>query len=687
MAVTYLNSVCHTEQDRALRMLIWVHMNVVRANVESMSHCLILHIQYIQKCAESKFTKESNEYNDAMKTLFIRVNKKLLTIVASTQISYQRAMEFNPDGSMLNKNYGTYNISDIDVLYNSLIWQANGVSNYDMRLMDKKSSPYPTQDSLIPQNLYCLKANTLIFKSIICYLNFLCIKFYSSVNEKTDSTTWTYNTMSIKELELSIVFLKYSVEGNKLLSITAATYSHISTNPNVGSQSVDTTKIMDQISADVISILSANSIEVLETFSTVNNYIITNNKPTGKPIVYQPGVSGLTPNTGNDGSLKPRETSISVTPVGNFDNNTPVNTNGSSGNSLANTNTGNVGNDKVTKGSTVFENTNTYVGVKSSAQVVEMLTYLQVSVTQTITTTTTMSSQLPSNNNYAKLTTTLIKSVQEIFNCNYEYLSTITTKTVEYINANTPPDSEENRQAIVCLYEDTNEKKSYLLSSIEVPIKRCSLYSTATQINEYVFIEQTIDYNQYVLSFYKFFEINYNEVDNKDFDVELYIECCLKIFTTLHGNVMNNLNQTSDDKYKSFLVDQLERTLEVYQKTCQSLKNEVAQMVPIIKELDKKSIETYYLECKNRMNAIIAIYTTVFTVCFQYSKSTSSVSILVSDYDVLITQTQITTYTYTSEVTTSSLVQTESDTQQTTEMSTGSVQEDGIYVEVEGTNS
>lgn len=679
MAVIFLKSTCRSEQDRALRMTVFIPLNVVRANADAMSHRLILYINDMRKSIESKFSKESNDYKNAIETLFSWVNRKLLTIVASTKILYFRGLDFKSDGSMLNKNYGICGMTEIITFYDDFIWKHSELSRLDIRLINRHEKNDLSENLILQEDFYALKANTLFLQSIISYLNVVSKKLCTLINEKPDSTDWIHIQMLIKDLEMTIECTKCSALGNKILILTTFTYLSVSEIPNVGNQLVDKIKLTDQISADIISMMGRHSVDICYTFIEVDNYLGKHIKVVVNSIPYKPGASDDDVDNSIQNENPDKGTPVyNVTPTGYV---TPIkqstvshdtdNTNGDgdveiTGNSFSTV--------KSKTSQTRFETSKTYIGVIEEKQVTEILLNFERSVTQRITRVTIINSQ-PKNKHYEDVITIIIKSSQKTFQCNFDYLNIMTTKTVEYINKCTSPKSTEYNNAIVSLYKDIDEKKSCLLSYIEIIIRRLNNYSPTDEVTEYSIVMQIFDYGSFVKNFFLFFEIEYCKDDKKDFDVVLYIEYCLKIFIELYEKVKNELDKTPDEEYKKFLMCQLESTLEVYQSTCKIFKEEVNQILPIINKLGGNSLQIYSLECKQRMEAIISIYVTVFTVCHTYSQNTRSVNIQVSDYEILITKTKITTYYFSNIV--------KSEQQQKTSLDSSKV----VYLQAEVTSS
>ncbi|XP_025412227.1 uncharacterized protein LOC112684778 [Sipha flava] len=152
LTMIYINSMGYSSQDISMRILIWEQVNIVRANFDYMSKNIALTIEDSQTKAESTFNKDTNDYTEAMTTLYRSVNKMLLTAVKSTEVHYQRAIMFSMDGSMLTNNFNSYGEESIEKYYNDVLWCNPNVADYDIRVVEKEKSGQPSADIVLPKD-------------------------------------------------------------------------------------------------------------------------------------------------------------------------------------------------------------------------------------------------------------------------------------------------------------------------------------------------------------------------------------------------------------------------------------------------------------------------------------------------------------------------------------------------------
>lgn len=243
LTVIYLKSVVHSESDLAMRVTIWQQVNLVRANFEYMSQNIDMFITTTKTDAESTYGADSDEYKKIMITLYTCVNKMLITVVKSTEVHYRRALNFNPDGSMIKTDYNQFKIDTIDTYYKNILWSNPNAARYDMRLINEKDCSLPTPDMCIPQNMYSLQINKLIFQTFICQINNINAQIKTTEYDKSTVDYWIYDKITIIELKNSIVFSKCSVTVNKIFIINSATYTYIVMTTDQTDQSTQTTEV------------------------------------------------------------------------------------------------------------------------------------------------------------------------------------------------------------------------------------------------------------------------------------------------------------------------------------------------------------------------------------------------------------------------------------------------------------
>ncbi|XP_050059014.1 uncharacterized protein LOC114121223 isoform X34 [Aphis gossypii] len=678
LTAIYLNSVVHSKCDLALRFMIWEHVNLVRAHFELMCKNIDMFIKSTQTEAESTFGTDSENYKKIMKALYICVNEMLITAVKSTEISYRRGLNFNTDRNMIKSDFNQYKPEHINKYYSKILGVNANVARFDSRIIDQKTCSLPTKEMCIPQKMFSSLSNRLIFQSFVCQFNYLIITIKTTEYDTTSVDYWVFEKITLIKLKNSIVFARCSATANKILIMNSAFYAYdlIITENNTPSTEIQ--QILDQISLDVVGILCIHSEEIIVISDTIDVYIDTNSNNKNVPaVVYKPGFNEYTgqnpkgtpsPNSsGNptypNGSGNPTSPNGSGNPTSPNGSGNPTSPNGSgnptspngSGNPTSPNGSGNPtspngsGNPTSPNGSgnPTYPGSTTYPGsnyedidysfITSGIQVTQSIENFQLSIECKVEKSLTYV-QEKEQNEYTKVVIQSLKISQQIYQCNVEYLKSVVSDSIQFISKEITTDSDESIFAFIILYKDTQEKLAILSSTMEIPLKR-TVYSVDT--TEYLNVSQTVDYGDYIQSFYAYFEVCYEEVYNNQNDAELFLKNSMTQFNAIYEKVVEAVQSAPDDAYKTFLLSYLQKTLTVYTKTSDYFKEQIVQAKDIVSKGGDISKCALFQEIRQRSETVIVIYSAVLIKCYQYAKDSKIVTINNSEFDVITIQTQV----------------------------------------------
>ncbi|XP_050059019.1 uncharacterized protein LOC114121223 isoform X37 [Aphis gossypii] len=651
LTAIYLNSVVHSKCDLALRFMIWEHVNLVRAHFELMCKNIDMFIKSTQTEAESTFGTDSENYKKIMKALYICVNEMLITAVKSTEISYRRGLNFNTDRNMIKSDFNQYKPEHINKYYSKILGVNANVARFDSRIIDQKTCSLPTKEMCIPQKMFSSLSNRLIFQSFVCQFNYLIITIKTTEYDTTSVDYWVFEKITLIKLKNSIVFARCSATANKILIMNSAFYAYdlIITENNTPSTEIQ--QILDQISLDVVGILCIHSEEIIVISDTIDVYIDTNSNNKNVPaVVYKPGFNEYTgqnpkgtpsPNSsGNptypNGSGNPTSPNGSGNPTSPNGSGNPTSPNGS-GNPTSPNGSGN----PTYPGSTTYPGSNyediDYSFITSGIQVTQSIENFQLSIECKVEKSLTYV-QEKEQNEYTKVVIQSLKISQQIYQCNVEYLKSVVSDSIQFISKEITTDSDESIFAFIILYKDTQEKLAILSSTMEIPLKR-TVYSVDT--TEYLNVSQTVDYGDYIQSFYAYFEVCYEEVYNNQNDAELFLKNSMTQFNAIYEKVVEAVQSAPDDAYKTFLLSYLQKTLTVYTKTSDYFKEQIVQAKDIVSKGGDISKCALFQEIRQRSETVIVIYSAVLIKCYQYAKDSKIVTINNSEFDVITIQTQV----------------------------------------------
>ncbi|XP_050059018.1 uncharacterized protein LOC114121223 isoform X36 [Aphis gossypii] len=660
LTAIYLNSVVHSKCDLALRFMIWEHVNLVRAHFELMCKNIDMFIKSTQTEAESTFGTDSENYKKIMKALYICVNEMLITAVKSTEISYRRGLNFNTDRNMIKSDFNQYKPEHINKYYSKILGVNANVARFDSRIIDQKTCSLPTKEMCIPQKMFSSLSNRLIFQSFVCQFNYLIITIKTTEYDTTSVDYWVFEKITLIKLKNSIVFARCSATANKILIMNSAFYAYdlIITENNTPSTEIQ--QILDQISLDVVGILCIHSEEIIVISDTIDVYIDTNSNNKNVPaVVYKPGFNEYTgqnpkgtpsPNSsGNptypNGSGNPTSPNGSGNPTSPNGSGNPTSPNGSgnptSPNGSGNPTSPNGSGNPTYPGSTTYPGSNyediDYSFITSGIQVTQSIENFQLSIECKVEKSLTYV-QEKEQNEYTKVVIQSLKISQQIYQCNVEYLKSVVSDSIQFISKEITTDSDESIFAFIILYKDTQEKLAILSSTMEIPLKR-TVYSVDT--TEYLNVSQTVDYGDYIQSFYAYFEVCYEEVYNNQNDAELFLKNSMTQFNAIYEKVVEAVQSAPDDAYKTFLLSYLQKTLTVYTKTSDYFKEQIVQAKDIVSKGGDISKCALFQEIRQRSETVIVIYSAVLIKCYQYAKDSKIVTINNSEFDVITIQTQV----------------------------------------------
>ncbi|XP_050059017.1 uncharacterized protein LOC114121223 isoform X35 [Aphis gossypii] len=669
LTAIYLNSVVHSKCDLALRFMIWEHVNLVRAHFELMCKNIDMFIKSTQTEAESTFGTDSENYKKIMKALYICVNEMLITAVKSTEISYRRGLNFNTDRNMIKSDFNQYKPEHINKYYSKILGVNANVARFDSRIIDQKTCSLPTKEMCIPQKMFSSLSNRLIFQSFVCQFNYLIITIKTTEYDTTSVDYWVFEKITLIKLKNSIVFARCSATANKILIMNSAFYAYdlIITENNTPSTEIQ--QILDQISLDVVGILCIHSEEIIVISDTIDVYIDTNSNNKNVPaVVYKPGFNEYTgqnpkgtpspnssgnptyPNgsgnpTSPNGSGNPTSPNGSGNPTSPNGSGNPTSPNGSgnptSPNGSGNPTSPNGSGNPTYPGSTTYPGSNyediDYSFITSGIQVTQSIENFQLSIECKVEKSLTYV-QEKEQNEYTKVVIQSLKISQQIYQCNVEYLKSVVSDSIQFISKEITTDSDESIFAFIILYKDTQEKLAILSSTMEIPLKR-TVYSVDT--TEYLNVSQTVDYGDYIQSFYAYFEVCYEEVYNNQNDAELFLKNSMTQFNAIYEKVVEAVQSAPDDAYKTFLLSYLQKTLTVYTKTSDYFKEQIVQAKDIVSKGGDISKCALFQEIRQRSETVIVIYSAVLIKCYQYAKDSKIVTINNSEFDVITIQTQV----------------------------------------------
>lgn len=599
LTAIYLKSVDYTYQQMALKIMIWEQLNLVRANFEFMCHRIVTFIQDVETNAVANFNTESKEYKQIMSALQITVNKMLKTAVLSTSVHYKRALNFNTDGSMIQHNYNTYTVDELDTYYRKILWKISNVGFFDMRIVNQQSSPIPSLDMSIPDNMYALTINKLVFQAFICQSNYISEKIQKTSFENTDTNVWIYNQITLEELKYSILFAKCSVIGNKIYSINAATLSYMMLTENMSTQTsqsdnekandqqseskesysissnINVVSIMNYVSMDVVDILCIHSVDISNIFQEVEVYINQNSQKITSLRNYKPG---MTPYLGSDSNVS-----------------------------------------------------STYFRITFESQITESLKYFQTSIISQFSSSLYII-QSVTETDYTKIIVASLKNSKELFNVIIDYLNSIVSETVKYVAQYATPGTIEYSTAISAIYRDTEERKLILASLIEVPFRR--VFDFGLDTTEYLYVTQNFQYTLYVRVFYQYFNIKHEIIYNTNNDADLFLTNSMSAFIEIHETVITVVQQIQESTYKTLLLWHLEQSLVVFDTTCKSIKTHIAESQIYIQQSSRSSQIAFYKEIMARVETVHAIYAATYIKCYKYATNNTFVGIYQSEFEV-----------------------------------------------------
>jgi len=292
----YLKSVVHTYSDLAMRITIWEQVNLVRANFEYKSQNIALFIKKTQSKAESKYGVNSEEYKKIMEKLHHCVNKKLLTVVKCTEVHYTRALNFNPDECAMKKDYNPYKVDTVEKYNDNILKNNTNAVQYNMHNIKKEECSYPSSQMCIPQKMYPLELNKLVSQTFICHVNDIYTRVQTTQYEKNSVDSWIYEEITLVQFRYSIRSFIYSVTTSKIFIMNSATYTYVLLNTDQSTQPTDIQEIIEQTTNDVVGTLSVNTLEITETFGSVEIFITTNfnSKTTSVTKSQQTGIGETT---------------------------------------------------------------------------------------------------------------------------------------------------------------------------------------------------------------------------------------------------------------------------------------------------------------------------------------------------------------------------------------------------------
>ncbi|XP_050058990.1 uncharacterized protein LOC114121223 isoform X8 [Aphis gossypii] len=292
-------------------------------------------------------------------------------------------------------------------------------------------------------------------------------------------------------------------------------------------------------------------------------------------------------------------------------------------------------------GSTTYPGSNyediDYSFITSGIQVTQSIENFQLSIECKVEKSLTYV-QEKEQNEYTKVVIQSLKISQQIYQCNVEYLKSVVSDSIQFISKEITTDSDESIFAFIILYKDTQEKLAILSSTMEIPLKR-TVYSVDT--TEYLNVSQTVDYGDYIQSFYAYFEVCYEEVYNNQNDAELFLKNSMTQFNAIYEKVVEAVQSAPDDAYKTFLLSYLQKTLTVYTKTSDYFKEQIVQAKDIVSKGGDISKCALFQEIRQRSETVIVIYSAVLIKCYQYAKDSKIVTINNSEFDVITIQTQV----------------------------------------------
>lgn len=651
----YLKSVVHSNCDLAMRVTIWEQVNLVRANFEYMSQNIVSFIKTTQTDAESSFGADSEEYKKIMITLYTCVNKMLLTVVKTTEIHYKRALNFKPDRSMIKMDFNKYKVDTIENYYDNIAYSGTNIDDFDMRIVDKGDCSYPSPQMCIPQNMYSLLVNRLVLQTFICQLNYIDVRRKTTKYDVKNVDSWIYEKITMVQFQNSIIFSKCTAIVNKMFIMNCATYTYVLLITDQSTQTTDVQQIIDQSTTDVIGTLCVNVLEITDTYNTVEIFVDKNSNTNDTSVVYRPGQprNSNTPPPGNyptnNGSYPTNNGNPAPNngnPAPSNGNPPPKNGNPPSYNGGYPTNNGspppNSGNYSKLESPTnnyPSNGNNQYSFIISSKPITKIIEIIRSSPKNKITSCLT-NVQSAGETEYTKVVIKSLEICQQITQYNADYLEIVTSDSLKYLSEVTTPDSADYYRALIIIFRDTQEKSKILFSTMVIPLKRTTSYSLTSDV--YLEVPQTMECKDFVNNIYKYFEVNIEEVYNNDNDADLYLQNSMTQFNKIYETVVKAVKETQDDSYKTFLLCYLEKTIAVYKQTTNCFKEQIVQSQQFISQREDSKC-AFYKEITQRMDSINIMYYGVLIKSYQYAKNTSSVSIFVSEFDVITTQTEIVT--------------------------------------------
>jgi len=241
---------------------------------------------------------------------------------------------------------------------------------------------------------------------------------------------------------------------------------------------------------------------------------------------------------------------------------------------------------------------------------------------------------------YIQLVIQSLNLCLQISQYNTDYLYNVALDSAEFISKKTTAGSNEYFSALVAIFRDTQEKINILSSSMEIPYVRATMYLSTT--TEYIYVDQTIKYSEFVKQFYRYFKISYDKIQNSKNDADLFLTTSKAQFNKIYEKVVSAVQKTpDDDPYKAFLLCYLEKTLTVYKQTTDCFKTQIDQSKVFISQVGDGSKYALYQEIVQRVDSINAMYSSILIESFEYSKNPASVSILDSEYDIIFYRTKI----------------------------------------------
>lgn len=244
-------------------------------------------------------------------------------------------------------------------------------------------------------------------------------------------------------------------------------------------------------------------------------------------------------------------------------------------------------------------------------------------------------------NQYTEVILVSLQYCQNLIQYNTDYLNTISVKYNEYLSKITTTDSDEYKTALNVFYDDLKEKRLILTSLTDSLFRRANDLSLENA--EYIEVTQTFSNSNYRILLYSYFNIEMADATLTNTDINLYLQKTKTDFCNILDSVIMAVQGTNENDYQLLLLWQLQQTSIVFTQTCDSLESQISQSQTFISQSSESSQKSYYNEMVSQIDNVLSIYASFLIKCHQYSFNTKTVTIYMTEKEIINCQTSITT--------------------------------------------